>query len=219
MVLAACTGGFPSTARADSALRLYSTGSNVALPERGVVLVHAAPGSSRILTRVGARTAFGSPTRLAVLGSTGDWLAVIPEALGNRVRGFVHRSKVRLVHVPFSLEVDRSARKLTVWRMGFALQRFSVGVGRASSPTPVGRFAITDKLENFMPSIYGCCILVLSGRQTHLPPGWNGGDRLAIHVGSGVGEAVSTGCLRGGESDVRYLMATLPLGTQVVVHQ
>ena len=91
-----------------------------------MVLVHAAPGSSRILTRVGARTAFGSPTRLAVLGSAGDWLVVIPEALGNRVRGFVHRSKVRLVHVPFSLEVDRSARKLTVWRMGVALRRFSV---------------------------------------------------------------------------------------------
>ena len=181
--------------------------------------MHAAPGSSRILARVGARTSFGSPTRLAVLGSAGDWLVVIPEALGNRVRGFVHRSKVRLVHVPFSLEVDRSARKLTVWRMGVALRRFSVGVGRASSPTPLGRFSITDELENFMPSIYGCCILALSGRQTHLSPGWNGGDRLAIHVGSGVGGAVSTGCLRAGESDVRYLMATLPLGTQVVVHE
>jgi len=33
-----------------------------------------------------------------------------------------------------------------------------------------------------------------------------------------VGAAVSAGCLRAGESDVRYLMATLPLGTQVVVH-
>src|SRR5215211_2390678 len=146
----------------------------------------------RIITRVGARTSFGSPTRLAVLGSVGDWLVVIPEALGNRVRGFVHRSKVRLVHDPFSLEVDRSARKLTVWRMGVVLRRFSVGVGRASSPTPLGRFSITDELENFMPSIYGCCILALSGRQTHLSPGWNGGDRLAIHVGAGVGEAVSS---------------------------
>ena len=218
-VLAACTAGFPSTARADRALQLYSTGSNVAVPGRGVVLVHAAPGSSRILTRVGARTAFGSPTRLAVLGSAGDWLVVIPEALGNRVRGFVHRSKVRLVHVPFSLEVDRSARKLTVWRMGVALRRFSVGVGRRSSPTPLGRFSITDELENFMPSLYGCCILALSGRQTRLSPGWNGGDRLAIHVGSGVGGAVSSGCLRAGESDVRYLMAVLRLGTQVVVHE
>lgn len=218
-VLAACTAEFSSTARADGVRQLYSTGSNIAIPERGLVLVHAAPGSSRVLTRVGARTYFGSPTRLAVLGSAGDWLVVIQERLGNRVRGFVHRSKVRIGHVPFSVEVDRSARKLTVWRMGVVLQRFSVGVGRASSPTPLGRFSITDKLENFMPSIYGCCILVLSGRQTHLPPGWNGGDRLAIHVGSGVGGAVSTGCLRGGESDVRYLMGALPLGTQVVVHE
>lgn len=218
-VLAVWAAEFPSTARADGASQLYSTGSNVAIPKRGVVLVHAAPGSSRILTRVRRRTALGSPTRLAVLGGAGEWLVVISEALGNRVRGFVHRSKVRVVHVSFSLEVDRSARRLTVWRMGVALHRFSVGVGRASSPTPLGRFSITDKLENFMPSIYGCCIVVLSGRQTHLPPGWYGGDRLAIHVGSGVGEAVSAGCLRAGESDVRYLMATVRLGTQVVVHE
>jgi lipoprotein-anchoring transpeptidase ErfK/SrfK len=218
-VLAACTAGFPSTARADSALQLYANGSDVAIPKRGVVLVHAAPGSTRILTRVGARTAFGSPARMAVLGGAGEWLVVISAALGNRVRGFVHRTKVRLVHVPFSLEVDRSARMLTVWRMGVALQRFPVGVGRAISPTPLGRFSITDKLENFMTSVYGCCIVVLSGRQTQMPPGWYGGDRLAIHVGAGAGEAVSAGCLRADERDVRYLLATIPLGTQVVIHQ
>jgi lipoprotein-anchoring transpeptidase ErfK/SrfK len=217
-VLAACTAGFPSAARADSAQRLYSNGSDAAIPKQGVVLVHAAPGSSRVLTKVRSRTAFGSPTRLAVLGGVGDWLVVISEALGNRVRGFVHRTKVRLVHVPFSLEVDRSARTLIVWRMGVALQRFSVGVGQAISPTPLGRFSITDKLENFMPSVYGCCIVALSGRQTHIPAGWSGGDRLAIHVGAGVGEAVSAGCLRAGERDVRYLLAAIPLGTQVIIH-
>lgn len=218
-VLAACTAGFPSTARADGALRLYSNGSNVAIPKRGLVLVHAAPGSTRILARVGASTAFGSPTRLAVLREAGDWLVVISEQLGNRVRGFVHRTKVRLVHDPFSLEVDRSARRLTVWYMGVALQDFPVGIGRPTSPTPLGRFSVTDKFSNVLPpSPYGCCIVALSGRQPNMPRGWFGGDRLAIHVGSGVGAAVSAGCLRASESDVRYLLETIPLGTQVVIH-
>jgi hypothetical protein len=171
-----------------------------------------------VLARVGPRTVFGSPMRLAVIGTSGEWLAVISAALGNRVRGFVHRSKVRLVHVPVSLEVDLSSRWLRVWRMGQVLRRFGVAVGAPATPTPLGRFAVTDKLTNFMPSIYGCCTLALSGHQTRLAPGWTGGDRLAIHAGSGIGSTISNGCLRAAETDMRYLMELLPLGTQVVVH-
>jgi lipoprotein-anchoring transpeptidase ErfK/SrfK len=197
---------------------LYSVGSDVGVPHGGVTLLHAAPESQRVLARVGPRTVFGSPMRLAVVGTSGEWLAVISAALGNRVRGYVHGSKVRLVHVPVSLEVDRSSRWLRVWRMGQVLRKFRIAVGALATPTPRGRFAITDKLWNFMPSIYGCCTLALSGHQTRLAPGWNGGDRLAIHAGSGIGSAVSNGCLRASETDMRYLMELLPLGTQVVVH-
>jgi lipoprotein-anchoring transpeptidase ErfK/SrfK len=156
--------------------------------------------------------------RLAIVGTSGEWLAVISAALGNRVRGFVHLSKVRLVHVPVSLEVDLSSRWLRVWRMGQVLRRFAIAVGAPATPTPRGRFSITDKLSNFMPSLYGCCTLALSGRQTRLAPGWLGGNRLAIHAGSGIGSAVSNGCLRAGDANMRYLMELLPLGTQVVVH-
>jgi lipoprotein-anchoring transpeptidase ErfK/SrfK len=218
-VLAAFAAEAPSPARASAAQRLYVTGSDVAIPRSRLLLLHAAPGSRRVFARVGARTVFGTPTRLAVVGSSGEWLAVVSAALGNRVRGFVHRSLVNLVHDPFSLEIDRSARRLTVWRMGAAQRRIAVAVGAPASPTPRGRFSITDKLTNFMPSVYGCCILALSGRQTRVPPGWSGGSRLAIHVGSGVGGAVSAGCLRAAERDVRYLMRLLPLGTQVVIHE
>jgi lipoprotein-anchoring transpeptidase ErfK/SrfK len=217
-VLAAWVAGTPPPAQASAPQTLYSIGSDVGVPLGGVTLLHAAPGSQRVLTRVGSRTVFGSPMTLAVVGTSGEWLAVISAALGNRVRGFVHRSKVRLVHVPVSLEVDLSSRWLRVWRMGHVLRRFGIAVGAPATPTPRGRFAITDKLSNFMPSIYGCCTLALSGRQTHLAPGWTGGDRLAIHAGSGIGSAVSNGCLRAAETDMRYSMGLLPLGTQVVVH-
>lgn len=154
-----------------------------------------------------------------MVGETGGWLAVISAALGNRVRGFVQRSKVKLLHDPYSLEVDRSARRLTVWRMGVGLRRIGVAVGAPATPTPQGHFGVTDKLTNFWPSLYGCCVLALSGRQTSATPGWSGGDRLAIHVGTGIGGAVSNGCLRTAESDMRYLIRVLPLGTQVVVHR
>jgi lipoprotein-anchoring transpeptidase ErfK/SrfK len=217
-VLAAGTAEAPSPAWSRTAPSLYTAGSDVAVPRPGVLLLHDAPGSERVLARVRPRTAFGSPPRLAVVGESGDWLAVISAKLGNRVRGFVLRSNVRLVHVPFSVEVDQSSRRLTVWRNGIGLRRIHVAVGASSTPTPQGRFAITDKLSNFWPSVYGCCTIVLSGRQTRPTPGWSGGDRLAIHAGDGSGTAVSNGCLRATTADMRFLMRVLPLGTQVVVH-
>ena len=217
-VLAACIAEVPSPAWTRTTPSLYVTGSDVAAPQPGVLLLHASPGSERILARIGTRTEFGSPTRLAVVGESGDWLAVISSVLGNRVRGFVLRSNVRLAHVPVSVEIDRSTRLLTVWRNGVALRRVRVAVGAPSTPTPQGRFAITDKLSNFWPSLYGCCAIALSARQTRPTPGWSGGDRIAIHAGHGMGGAVSNGCVRAASADLRFLMRVLPLGTQVVVH-
>ena len=217
-VLAACAAEVPSPAWTRTSPSLYATGSDVAAPQSGALILHASPGSERILAHVGSRTEFGSLTRLAVVGESGDWLAVISSKLGNRVRGFVLRSSVRLEHVPFSVELDLSSRRLTVWRNGVRLRRISVAVGAPSTPTPQGRFSITDKLSNFWPSLYGCCAIALSARQTRPTPGWRGGDRIAIHAGDGIGAAVSNGCLRAATADVRFLMRVLPLGTQVVVH-
>lgn len=207
----------PQSARGNTASRLYATGSDVATP-RGPLLLHASPGSDQVLAQVGSRSTFGSATKLAVVGESGDWLGVISEQLGNRVRGFVRRGLVSITHTPLSLEVNRSTRTLTVWRLGIRLRRIGVAVGAPTTPTPRGRFAITDKLRDFWSDYYGCCVLALSGRQTRDTPGWIGGNRLAIHAGTGVGLAISNGCLRAATADMDYLMRLLPVGTQVIVH-
>jgi len=61
-------------------------------------------------------------------------------------------------------------------------------------------------------------VLALSGHQSHLPSGWKGGGRLAIHGGGGIGTAVSSGCLHADEANLRFLMASVPSGTLVVIH-
>ena len=115
--------------------------------------------------------------------------------------------------------VDRSERRLHVRRDGREVEAFPVAVGRPGSPTPVGRFAVTDRLTAKPGSPYGCCILALSGRQTRLPPGWPGGDRLALHgtTTGVVGGAYSSGCVRIREADLRRLMKRIPVGTRVTV--
>jgi hypothetical protein len=175
----------------------------------------------RVVGRLAARTVFGSPQAVSVVGARGGgrWLAVTTAQLGNGVVGWIdaRAGGLRFARTPIEVDVFLSRRLLIVRRGGQVLRRAAVGVGRPGSATPVGRFAITDKLDGASYSpVYGCCILALSGRQTNLPSGWKGGDRLAIHGGATNG-AVSAGCVHASEADLRYLMATAPLGTPVVI--
>ena len=180
--------------------------------------LRAAPGSERVVARARRTTEFGSPTTFAVAGMQGRWAEVRSPLLPNDEHGFVNRKLLELSRVRVALDVDLSRRELRLWRAGEIRRRVEVAIGAPGSPTPTGRFAVTDELTGFYASAYGCCILALSGHQTHLPPGWSGGDRLAIHGGGGLGTAASNGCLHAAETDLRWLMRRVPLGTQVVIH-
>src|SRR5204863_10050369 len=130
---------------------------------------------------------------------------------------------LRYVRTRLELEVDLSARTLTVLRDRTVLRRVRVGVGAFESPTPTGHFAVTDKLDGqLFSAAYGCCILALSAIQPNLPAGWSGGNRVAIHgtpSASDFGRAVSAGCMHASDADLRYLMRIVPLGTPVVIRQ
>jgi hypothetical protein len=198
--------------------RVVQPGTLVAHVRAGrVVAVRSAPNGP-VLARLSARTEFGSPRTFAVT-SAGASLRVITTELPNSRTGWVDAAgALRLSRTPLTLEVDLSARLLRVRRAGRLLRTIRLGTGAPGTPTPTGRFAITDKLRGSdYSAVYGCCILALSGHQTNLPPGWTGGNRLAIHGGS-TGGAVSTGCLHAAEADLRYLTRLVPLGAQVVIH-
>ena len=96
-----------------------------------------------------------------------------------------------------------------------------MAVGTSGSPTPPGRYAVTDKIAGTRyGAYYGCCILALTGHQTNPPPGWTGGDRLAIHgtdAPATIGAPASAGCLRAADADLQVLMRLVPLGTPVFV--
>ncbi len=185
-------------------------------PDR-VVTVRSAP-EGPVVTRLGATTEFGSPRTFAATPAR-QGLRVITTELPNGRTGWVDgRGALRLSRTTVALDVDLSSRLLRVRAGKRLLRTLRVGIGAPGTATPTGRFAITDKLRGAdYSAVYGCCILALSGHQTNLPPGWTGGDRLAIHGGSTAG-AVSTGCLHAGEADLRYLIRIVPLGTQITIH-
>jgi hypothetical protein len=195
-------------------------GLTVSIRSGRTVVLHDRP-DGRALVKVGARTPFGSPTALAVVRRRPGWLGVLSSQLTNGSVGWIRDDATALARtgIRTRLIVDRSARRLTLVRAGRAVLSVPVGVGRPGSETPTGTFAVTDRLDGarYAPA-YGCCVLALTGRQPNLPPGWRGGDRLAIHGAPGAAARVrSAGCVAVDEAPLRRLMQAVPLGTLVTI--
>ncbi len=195
----------------------------LAVVRRPVPLSHRPGGGRR--QRLGSVTAFGSPQVLAVAARRGDWLGVVTTSRPNNRLAWVHgwAAGLRLRRTRWSLHADLSARTLTLRKGRRRVHRMTVAIGRPGSETPTGRFAVTDRLSGsrFGP-YYGCCILALSGHQPNTPPGWTGGNRLAIHgtdSPSTIGAAASAGCLRAADRDLQVLMRNVPLGAPVFVRR
>lgn len=192
----------------------------VAIVEETTVLLDAPRGKPKV--KIAPKTEWDSPRVLGVVEREGDWLSVLVPELPNGEVGWVHEDEVaRLDTVGWAVKADLARRTVEVERDGEVVRRFEVGVGRSDHPTPTGRYAVTDKLQvSDSGSPYGCCVVALTGHQPKLPPGWPGGDRLAIHATadlSGLGEAVSLGCLRVHPKDARWLLDALPLGAPVFI--
>jgi lipoprotein-anchoring transpeptidase ErfK/SrfK len=182
--------------------------------------LRSAPAGRRVAT-IGPKTEWGTPRYLPVVRRRDGWLGVVATEVPNGRLAWVRASATRPAVSQNRVVVDLSRRRLRVVDLhGRTLLRVTVGIGAAATPTPTGRFAITDGLRTEPGSPYGCCILALSGHQPNVPQGWTGGDRLAIHgtdAPASIGAAVSSGCLRASDEDVRRLMARVGLGALVEI--
>jgi hypothetical protein len=203
---------FPSDPKDASCYSTVAVGHGLRLHER--------PGSKRAL-KLPARTEWGSPRVLSVVRRSGDWFAVLAPELKNGEVGWMRSKGAKLDCVRWSLHVDLSKRRLFVRKDGHTMRTLTIAIGSSDHPTPIGRFAVTDKLKVVdKGSPYGCCVLALTGHQTRLPPDWPGGDRLAVHATtdlSSIGKPVSLGCMRSQPQQVEWLIKTVPLGAPVFI--
>ena len=188
-----------------------------ATPRAGVVLRNH-PGGTALAT-LGARTEYGSPQTVGVAESRRQLGRRDQHRVAERRPRLGAAKQLDLRPVAWSIEISLSSRVLVVRKDGEVVRRTSVGIGAASSPTPAGRYLVTDHIDpaEYNTSAYGCCILALSGHQPHPPAGWstNRDWRLAIH--GGAPGAVSAGCVHADDATLRYLMRVTPLGTPVTV--
>jgi L,D-transpeptidase catalytic domain len=190
-----------------------------ARPLHGSVVLRAHPGGRAVL-RLGPRGPLGGPLVFGVVGVRGRWVKVTAEALPNGHFAWTEFGRDVAVHpIQWTLRASLSRRLLYVLRDGRIVRTFRVGIGAPSSPTPLGRFAVAEKLTGPFGPAFGPRIIVLTARQLHLPAGWNRSITyyVGIHAGPGRGSAVSAGCLHATDAAMRYLMRTVPLGAAVQI--
>ena len=105
----------------------------------------------------------------------------------------LHRSRTFV-----QVHVDLSTHWVSVTKFGKPLYGFRAGTGASYSSTPVGRYFVTDRIPFYRGSVLGSFAFGISGIQPHLPPGWSGGDQLAIHGTNEpwtIGKNASAGCV------------------------
>jgi hypothetical protein len=178
----------------------------------------------RTVAILGDRTEYGRRTILAVTHVLGRWAAVSSSLVPNGRRAWVRLSSrdLALRHTRWRLEADLTDRAVRVLHDGKRVTSFAITIGRRGTESPMGRFAISDKLsgKDFGRS-FGCCILALSGRQPKVTFGGLDG-RMAIHGTDRpalIGHRDSEGCLRASDQHLRMLMRRVPVGTPVIIRR
>ena len=147
------------------------------------------------------------PLRFMVLAKKRGWVKVQTQGGSSR---WVRRRSVTIAHTPYKLVVERKRHRLLLLRNGRIAKRFRIAVGAGISPTPAGRYFVTDLIRSTDP-FYGPYAFGLSARTR---------EQLGIHgtdqPGS-IGKNVSRGCIRVHNGVIRRLVRIIPVGTPVVI--
>lgn len=213
---------------------LPPTTSSTAAPATGRVI----PASTQLATPNGEVPAYDRPNGTE-LGLAGKWygydttMPVIEESWGwvkvrmperpNGSTAWLRTDDVTLSTTDYYLLVDRGKTHVTVYKGGVEAFAMPAGLGKSSTPTPLGSFFVAV-VENPGPAGYGPIVLDLSAHSEAIQSWEGAGDAIiALHGSFGAdakigttGTYVSNGCIRLHRED-QLKLAEIPLGTPVEI--
>lgn len=180
------------------------------------------PGGRRVGTMPAASPYYGEPTVAWVQEVSGDGrFGRVPIAYAGRdVTAWLRLRGMRTWVTRMSVLADLSRHRLWVYRGERPVLSARTATGAPVSPTPTGRYTVSDRVAFPGGGVLGTFAFGISGIQPDLPPGWSGGNQLAIHGTndpSSLGRSASAGCLRVSERVLDRLKGLLRIGTPVIV--
>jgi lipoprotein-anchoring transpeptidase ErfK/SrfK len=184
------------------------------------------PGGA-VVARFGRLNENGYPTMFGVIGvlrarnCAPVWYRVQLPRKPNGSTGYVRAGSLELQTVRARIEVDLSARTLSLFRAGRAVLRATVAVGSPATPTPTGRYYVNQRLiPEDKGGVFGPAAIGISAFSTVLT-GWAQGGPIAIHGTNepwSIGHAVSNGCVRLPNATLEKLFREAVAGTPVIIH-
>lgn len=177
-------------------------------------------------TRFPALNENGYPTTFEIAGAvlTGtcevSWYRVRLPVRPNGTAGYLRPGDVKVQKIETRIVVDLSDRMLTLALRGRVVIRTRVAVGAASTPTPLGRYYVNQRITTTDPSgPYGPAALGVSAFSNVLT-GWAQGGPIGIHGTNRpwlIGQAISNGCIRVENSVLQRLFDSTLGGTPVII--
>jgi hypothetical protein len=190
---------------------------------RTTASAHTSPGGGKVLARYGRLNVNGVPTVFGVLGRAecrGRWLRVQLPSRPNGVLAWVRAREVELVRVRTRIEVDLSARRVTLYRAGRELISATAAIGAPDTPTPTGSYYVNQRLLAPDPQgPFGPAAIGVSAFSPVLQD-WIQGGPIAIHGTNRpdlLGGAVSHGCVRVRNDLLVRMFELVEAGTPVVI--
>jgi len=172
---------------------------------------------------------WGTPVALLVRAAHVDatgrpWVRVLLDKRSNGGQAWIDVQDTVLYRDPWWISVRRAARELKVYRDGELQRVFPVVVGKGSTPTPAGLFAVFAELrEPHSAEFLGSWVLPLTAHSEVLSQFEGGDGQVALHGRGGasladpLGSARSHGCVRLANEAVDWIAGHVPLGTPVLV--
>ena len=156
----------------------------------------------------------------AKLSSGESWIEVELPARPNGQTGWVPSAALGAMHaVNGYLLVNRRTLHATLFREGREIFRAPIGVGKASTITPAGRFYVMEKLRTANAPVYGPLALGTSAYAPTLSE-WPGGGVVGIH-GTNEPQLIpgrpSHGCIRMRNADIVRLWHAIVVGTPIEI--
>lgn len=212
--------GSPFAAAAAQSRRVPSGHSLIARPKRAPIRTFRRP-RARNPRLVKPRVFAGKkiPLRFMVLGQRTGWVRVQLPSRPNGSVAWLRRGDVVLATTPYRLIIDRRRHRLTVLNRDRLTARVPIAVGSSVTPTPRGRYYVTDLIRSRDP-FYGPYALGLSAHSPVLTSYAGGNGQLGIHgtnQPSSIGKDVSHGCIRVSNRFITKLARALPIGTPVEI--
>ena len=143
------------------------------------------------------------------------WVLVRLPWRPNNARGWINAKLVVVEQTLWRIEISTASRTLTLLRAGRWVRTVSVVVGKSSTPTPTGLFAIAWAIPWHPNDFLGSWVLELTAHSDVLQR-FDGGDgTVGIHGRGGtslldpLGSAASHGCVRLANDSIDWLVRTI----------